>query len=168
MELSVELPVSDGADLPGADGIVREPLIEPHFRPQSVYMATNPRFVPTVYTTSDSDPMFSSRTVLGIKLIPRSGRADATIELKKDGRTNDASVRIAAVPIAPIVKPQQVQVAKLEGGEFGAKPLGVCKIVLREKYDLGNGVTSTVVTNGNVNTKVDPRVRQIPLWALKS
>jgi hypothetical protein len=158
------MPISDGTDAPGPDGIIREPLIEPHFKPQSVSMKTNPRFVPTAYIDNDSDPNFPAHTVLGVKLIPRSGLPKAAILVKNDGSTSDASVRIASVPIAKIVnKVQAVQVANLQGGSYGMQPRDVGKIVLKETYDMGNPTQATVVTNGEIN----PTLHNVPLWALK-
>lgn len=128
-------------------------------------MTSNHRFVPTLYTAIDR----SKKTVLGIKLIPRSGEHSATIALTNDGRSSDASVRLAECPVAPIVdKSKSVPVAQVgtDGkgtGTSARQPRGICKIVLKEVYLLDNGTTATITTDGNT-VLAGPGV---PLWVLK-
>lgn len=125
-------------------------------------MTSNHRFVPTLYTAADTN----DKTVLGIKLIPRSGDPGATITLKSDGRTADASVRLAECSIAPIVdKSKGVQVAQVDARGNATvptrQPRGVCKLLLKEVYLMGDGSKRTIVTDGDVG------LFGIPLWALK-
>lgn len=125
-------------------------------------MTSNHRFVPTLYTAADSD----GKTVLGIKLIPRSGTPSATIALVNDGKTVDASVRLTECPIAPIVdKSKGVQVAQLDAQGHKTVAIrqarGICKIVLKEVYLLGDGKKKVITTDGVTGWA------GIPLWTLK-
>ena len=104
--------------------------------------------------------------MLGIKLIPRSGDPGATITLKNNGKTTDASVRLAECPIAAIVdKSKGVQVAQVDARGNGALPTrqarGICKIVMKEVYLMSDGSKKTMVTDGDVGWF------GIPLWVLK-
>ncbi|KAH0562327.1 hypothetical protein GP486_002981 [Trichoglossum hirsutum] len=167
-ELSVELPISDGIDAPDSRGNIREPFIDKGgYNGPGVRMAGNLRFVPTLYTADD--PTHTGKTVLGIKLIPRSGEQDATIVLANDGRTTEASVRLAECPIAKIVdKTKGVQVAQANADGRGTgtsrEARGVCKILLKEVYVMSDGSRRTIKTDGEVRTGGDAG---IPLWTLK-
>ena len=164
VELDVELPISDGTDAPDSHGNIREPLIPAGgYTGGGVRMTTNHRFVPTLYTAADSN----KKTVLGVKLIPRSGDPSATITLTNDGRTTDASVRLAECPIAPIVDSSKgVQVATVDANGIGTgksarQPRGICKIVLKEVYLMDDGSEKTITTDGSVIAA------GVPLWVLK-
>jgi hypothetical protein len=136
-------------------------------------MTSNQRFVPTLYHSPDSN--FPGKTILGVKLIPRSSdpvavgsvtstSSVASIALRNDGRTADASVRLSDCLLAPVVdKTQKVSVANGTGSP-AAEPRGICKIVLKETYitTVDNKLfLDTIVTDGNI---VQPGV---PLWVLK-
>lgn len=128
------MPISpDDKDL-AVNNKVREPLLPMGgYKGPGVRMVRNQRFVPTLYYSKDS----GGGPVLGIKLIPRSGEKDATLVLKNDGATADASVRLAEVPIAPIRLSQNVNVAQIDANGKGLNKVaiegrGIVKLVLRE------------------------------------
>ncbi|KAJ9607109.1 hypothetical protein H2200_008181 [Cladophialophora chaetospira] len=148
-QLDIELPISDGTDSADIHKQIREPLLpQGGYKGPGVRMASNIRFVPTQTSGTDKE----GKPVLVITLIPRSGRKDATILVQNDGRTDEASVRLAQCPIAPIKNPNmRVTVAKKAGGGTEPGKLGVCKLVLRETYTLPNGETRVVQTDGNLD-----------------
>ncbi len=147
------MPISDGTDAPDAHGQVREPLLPVGgYHGPGARMVSNQRFVPTLYNTVDS----TSKPILGIKLIPRSGDPAATITLSDDQATNEASIRLAQVPIATIKKylnPAIVQ-ATATGGptvppSVKGEKMGVVKLRLLEKYTMPDGRIVTMETNGD-------------------
>ena len=156
------MPVSDAKDAANP-GNIREPLIPAGgYTGSGVRMTSNHRFVPTLYTNTDSN----GKPILGIKLIPRSGDPSATITLQNDGRTTEASVRLSECPIAPILdKSKGVQVAQVDAkgngtGVSAREARGICKLLLKEVY-LTDGGLKTITTDG-----VTGRLG-VPLWALK-
>jgi hypothetical protein len=125
-------------------------------------MVSNPRFVPTLYNSQDP----AGKPVLGIKLIPRSGRPDATVPLMDKASTNELSVRLAEVEIAKIK--QAVNVAIVQAGKDGKATVppsvvrekrGVVKLRLIERYVMAGGKIATQVTDGTTTP--------IPLVCLK-
>lgn len=162
----MELPISDGTDAKDKAGNIREPLIEAGgYSGGGVRMTSNHRFVPTLYTSTDR----FDKTVLGIRLIPRSGDPTATLALLGDDRTSDASVRLSECPIAAIVDSSKgVQVAQVDSTGKGTstsarEPRGICKILLREVYLLDTGNKTTVTTDGSIALTGSG----VPLWVLK-
>ena len=131
-------------------------------------MTQNLRFVPTLYTADD--PSFPDKSVLGVKLIPRSGQQDATITLTNDGRTTEASVRLSECPVVQIVdKSKGVLVAQTDAqgngtGKSAREPRGICKILLKEVYVMSDGSRRTMKTDGEIRTGNDAG---LPLWVLK-
>jgi hypothetical protein len=113
-------------------------------------MIRNQRFIPILYNTQDKD----GKPWLGIKLIPRSGSEDATIELGNEGKTRDLSVRLAECPIARVVGDGKlVGVAQVDKDGKGLNTVrmerrGVVKCVLRETYVMPDGRKVTMVTDG--------------------
>lgn len=164
-ELSIELPVSDGHDS-GSPGNIREPLLpKGGYSGPGVRMTDNLRFVPTLYNNAHT----TSKQILGIRLIPRSGQSDATIKLLNDGRTTEASVRLAQCPVMPIVDTStRVTIAQVDnnGKATGRTPRverGICNIVLKETYVDDQGQEQTVITG------VDgPPQGGRQLWVLKA
>ena len=161
------MPISDGSDL-DQNGVHREPLFEKGFLPPSCRMTNNQRFVPTVYTSPD--PKFPSRSVLGIKLIPRSAQLDATIVVTNNQQTDDASVRLTECAIAKIVNKSQVQVAGMDAsgngtGSHSHKLRRLQNHVDRGVCDGWTGRDRSAVTDGELRT--GPGQHGIPLWALK-
>lgn len=163
-DLSVEIPISDGVD--AADPRtrqVREPLLPVGgYHGPGVRMVNNPRFVPTLYNTQDA----AGKPILGIRLIPRSGRADATIPLTDKAGTNDLSVRLAEVEVAKIK--QGINVAVVQATKDGKatnppsvvkEKRGVVKLRLVERYVMSDGKVVTMITDGDT--------KPIPLVCLK-
>jgi hypothetical protein len=120
-------------------------------------MVSNVRFVPTLFSDLDRDRL----PIQGISLSPRSGNRSATIALKKDGRTTEASVKLAQCPIASIVDPQGRATIVQADGSTATIIAGSCKIILRETYMVGNR-RIRAVTTGDI-TPGGP----LPLIALK-
>lgn len=125
-------------------------------------MVNNPRFVPTLYNTQDA----AGKPILGIRLIPRSGRADATIPLTDKAGTNDLSVRLAEVEVAKIK--QGINVAVVQATKDGKatnppsvvkEKRGVVKLRLVERYVMSDGKVVTMITDGDT--------KPIPLVCLK-
>ena len=132
-------------------------------------MVRNQRFVPTMYNTTDA----AGKPVLGIKLIPRSGRQDATIVLASDNRTNEAGIRLAEVPIAKIKNPRLLNIAQIDEQGKGLNKVimqsrGVVKLVLRETYVMKDGSKVTLVTDGEPRkARVGEIDVPVPLVAIK-
>lgn len=130
-------------------------------------MASNQRFVPTLYNTADT----AGYPIFGIKLIPRSGDPDATITLANDGRTTEASIRLAEVPIAKTVRPWSVAIAQVDPntgkgtGNTKFEKRGLVKLTLKETYSVGNGRNVTIITNGN--SAPGDRNTPVPLQCVK-
>lgn len=169
-ELRIEMPISpDDKDLPNSHGIVREPLFKMGgYKGPGARMVGNQRFVPTLYNSTDA----GGGPVLGIKLIPRSGRQDATIQLLNDSRTSEASVRLAEVDLAPIRQSLNVAVAQIDASGKGLNQVknegrGIVKLVLRETYIMGDGTSSTVVTDGEVQPAQRGRQPELALVCVK-
>ncbi|KAG4435923.1 hypothetical protein IFR05_008580 [Cadophora sp. M221] len=171
VDLRIEMPISpDDKDLPDNKNITREPLIPMGgYTGPGARMVRNQRFVPTLYNSTDA----SGKPVLGIKLIPRSGRPDATIELRNDKKTSEASIRLAEVPIARIANPQLKNIAQIDDKGNGLnkvilQPRGVVKIVLRETYLMADGSKVTWVTDGEPKkARPGEKSAPVPLLALK-
>ncbi|KAF8851876.1 hypothetical protein BDZ45DRAFT_678781 [Acephala macrosclerotiorum] len=169
-ELRIEMPISpDDKDLPNSHGIVREPLFKMGgYKGPGARMVRNQRFVPTLYNSTDA----GGGPVLGIKLIPRSGRQDATIQLMNDSRASEASVRLAEVEIAPIRQSLNVAIAQIDGAGKGLNQVknegrGIVKLVLRETYAMNDGTMSTVVTDGEVKPVQRGRQPELALVCVK-
>ncbi|KAH7356949.1 hypothetical protein BKA65DRAFT_218378 [Rhexocercosporidium sp. MPI-PUGE-AT-0058] len=171
VELRVEMPISpDDKDLPDNKNFTREPLIPMGgYTGPGARMIRNQRFVPTLYNSTDA----AGKPVLGIKLIPRSGRPDATIELRNDKKTSEASVRLAEVPIARIANPQLKNIAQIDDKGNGLnkvllQPRGIVKMVLRETYLIADGSKVTWVTDGEPRkARPGEKSAPVPLLALK-
>ncbi|KAH8654009.1 hypothetical protein BGZ60DRAFT_435848 [Tricladium varicosporioides] len=170
-ELRIEMPISpDDKDGPDSHGIVREPLFKMGgYKGPGVRMVRNQRFVPTLYNSVDP----AGKPILGVKLIPRSGRQDATIQLLNDGRTNELSVRLAEVELAPVMQRINVAVAQIGADGKGLNKVvnegrGIVKLWLRESYVVDDkGTTSTVVTDGEVRSVQRGRQPTLALVCVK-
>ncbi|KAK0100918.1 hypothetical protein ONS95_007360 [Cadophora gregata] len=171
LELRIEMPISpDDKDLPDNKNITREPLIPMGgYTGPGARMVRNQRFVPTLYNSTDA----AGKPILGVKLIPRSGRPDATIELRNDQKTTDASIRLAELPIARIAKPQLKNIAQIDDKGNGLnkvilQPRGVVKLVLRETYVMADGSKVTWVTDGEPRkARPGEKGAPVPLLVLK-
>ncbi|CZR65010.1 uncharacterized protein PAC_14910 [Phialocephala subalpina] len=164
VDLSVEMPVTTSTT--STDKKAPEPLLPLlGYKGPGARMVRNPRFVPITYNTDDG-------ATFGIKLIPRSGDAAATIALDDKGASSDASVRLAQCPVASTVRPFNVAVAAMDPktgkgtGSTVGRRRGLVNLVLRETYIVpgGSGGFKQVlmITDG-----ARPRQQEVPLQAVK-
>lgn len=154
--LTIEIPVSRGTPQddksvarPGARDIAREPLLQSIESSHSgVRMAYNQRFVPSLFNGPSSiigDVRWDNLPVLGITLIPRSGRTGGTVYLGKDDHaiaaTNAVTVRLGQVQLNPVVTKEPVmaysQPPAKPGGKWTPKLVPdatLCHVKLTETY----------------------------------
>ena len=118
--ITIEIPTLDKSQLPGPDyKQAIEPLLDSEdWSSVGVSMCSNQRFVPTLYSgtaTSVKQPMWDSRQVLGITLIPRASAktsSSGAMQLLKDNKAAEASVRLSQPRVLPIMnKKSQVSIA---------------------------------------------------------
>lgn len=118
--ITIEIPTLDKSKLPGPDyNKAIEPLLDSEdWSSVGVSMCSNQRFVPTLYSgtaTYVNQPMWDSRQVLGITLIPRASAktsSSGAMPLMKDNKAAEASVRLSQPRVLPMMnKTSQVSIA---------------------------------------------------------
>jgi hypothetical protein len=144
--ITIEIPVLDKGKLPPSDTFLEpiEALLDSSdWSRVGVSMCSNQRFVPTLYSGSASyvgDPLWSSRPVLGIMLVPRSGAVNGALPLLNDNKAAEASVRLSQPRVLPLInKTNQVSVA--QKGKPPTKPMTLARALVRmtERYAAGTG-----------------------------
>ena len=124
----------------------REPLLKAGETAHSgVRMAYNQRFVPSLFNGPASrigDVRWDDLPVLGITLIPRSGKVTGTIELGKDGKAVALAARLGECQLNPVVNEETV-IAYLEEKPDGWVPKkveGATKVRVRLVEQYGDNV----------------------------
>lgn len=135
--LDVELPVFDTK----TDNKTIEPLLPSEPYVGHARMARNLHFVPTLY---NNELVSGAKPILGIRLLPRSGKPQATIAVANTLRSQEATVRLSMCRIAPTVKQQLVLVA-MSPKDRRNQWRGKCSALLRETYTTGDVRQPTVM-----------------------
>jgi hypothetical protein len=143
--LTIEIPVSDNGDKPDPKThFIREPLLEAgDYSCTGVRMCHNQRFVPALFSgvaSSIGSTKWDSKAILGIRLVPRSGRETGTLPLKSDKKAAEASVRVSEARLMGIVD-SSTRVLIERGTDpatgkarLDSVPLGRCMVKLTEQY----------------------------------
>jgi hypothetical protein len=144
--ITIEIPVLGKGKLPSSDTF-REPvealLDSTDWSRVGVSMCSNQRFVPTLYSGPASyagDPLWSSRPVLGIVLVPRSGKKTGGLQLLNNKKAAEASVRLSQPRVLPLInRKNQVSVARK--GTPPTEPRNLARALVRmtERYEAGAG-----------------------------